>query len=160
MERAKPGEQMDGVLNVHFETGYEGLPWAFQDARFISENTNRFACSVCGAYWDKSDGTGGPIVDDPTYVRQTDEHRYCAPGQHVFKLVSKENWSYDGLHILSDGDTLTVYDKKDPSQVVWSGTLSVSRRGIAQNVEKTVCAEWFTKGYPARLLLVDPTKAQ
>lgn len=156
MERAQPGEEMVGVLHIHSETGYEGLPWAFQDARFIEKNTDRFACGVCGAYWDKSERTDGPVVDDPSYGQKTGESRYCAPRTHDFVLVSDESWSYDGLHILSDGDMLTVYEESEPSRVVWSGTLSVTTRSIARDIDEAVFVRWFTEGFRARLVLANP----
>jgi hypothetical protein len=34
-----------------------------------------------------------------------------------------EQWSYEGLHYLKDGDYLRIFDREDPSQVVWEGTI-------------------------------------
>lgn len=157
MKRAQSGEEMVGILHVHSETGYEGLPWAFQDARFIEKNTDRFSCRVCGAYWDKSKRTDGPVVDDPSYEQKTGGPRYYAPRTHEFTLVSSdESWSYDGLHILRDGDMLTIYKKGESSRVAWSGKLLVTTTNIACDIDEAVCAGWFNEGYRARLVLAGP----
>ena len=95
----------------HSETGTEGGFWAVQDEAWIKPNTTRFYCTKCHLYWDKSRD-----VDEPVRVGE-----YCQPGQHDFKLVSPEDWSYEGLHVLHDGDELTVYGDHD--EVLWEGTI-------------------------------------
>lgn len=141
-----------GVLHYFLESGYEGDGWAFQDERFITENTTRFHCRKCGLPWDKDRHPNDPYV--PT------GGRYCPPGAHDFQLISKENWSYEGLHFLDDGDELTIYDKADPSKVVWSGTIKrrvlnaaapwrdVTQEGVGQDDWE----RWLVKEYPATLL--------
>lgn len=34
-------------------------------------------------------------------------------------------WSYDRLHVLEDGDRLTIFDKDNPEQIVWEGEISL-----------------------------------
>ena len=60
-----------------------------------------------------------------------------------------ERWFFEGLHLLEEGDHLTIYSKKDPSKVVWEGT--VSQRQLRRINRKTRWARWFLKEYPAKL---------
>ncbi len=155
-----------GVLHLFSETGTEGGYWAFQDERFITPNTTRFACKKCGAYWDKADRPAGPVCDEPDTPKTSSfGHPYCAPGTHEFELVCPEDWSYDGLHVLEDGDTLTIYSKADPSVVVWSGTIRLRQHPLftedagglwihadQEGISRAQWAEWFFQGYPAVLV--------
>jgi hypothetical protein len=72
-------------------------------------------------------------------------------------------WAYDGLHILKDGDHLTIYSK-DGSAVIWSGAISLieyapfsqDARGWwihadQQGMAREQWAEYFMHGYPATL---------
>lgn len=120
------GAPLRGVLHFHSETGTEGGYWAFQDERHIAPNTTRFACTKCGAYWDKTDDPVGPNAEShPEGEDNGFGNPFCAPNAHDFQLVSPEDWSYEGLHVLKDGDELTVYDKDDPAKVAWSGTIKL-----------------------------------
>lgn len=76
-----------------------------------------------------------------------------------------EAWSYDGLHVLKDGDKLTIYDKEDPAKVVWQGVIDQQHYGSFQEhaydgqwihsdqrgVEREVWSKWFIEEYPAEL---------
>ena len=155
-----------GILHLWSETGTEGGHWALQDERFITKNTTRFSCKRCGAYWDKGTQPDGPAVDDLTGEKKNLlGGSYCAPGTHDFQLICPEDWSYEGLHVLKDGDKLTIYSKDDPSAVVWSGKIRLrqyplftnSARGLwihadQVGIPRKKWAEWFFKGYPAKLL--------
>jgi len=167
-----PATELRGILHLWSETGTEGGYWAFQDQRYISTNTTRFSCRKCGAYWDKADRPNGPVADDPGAIRTNSFGRtFCAPGTHDFDLVCPLDWSYEGLHVLKDGDELTIYDKADPAKVVWSGTIRLrqhplftgSARGLwihadQEGVDREQWAEWFFKEYPATLRPApDPT---
>ncbi len=82
------------------------------------------------------------------------------------KYISADvQYSYEGLHILKDGDQLTVYNPKDKTKVVWSGTISLKRYPVftqsvfnqwihsdQQGVSREQWAEWFIKAYPAKLI--------
>ncbi|KKW22969.1 MAG: hypothetical protein UY70_C0008G0018 [Candidatus Kaiserbacteria bacterium GW2011_GWB1_52_6] len=149
--------RLRGVLTFHSETGTEGGFWAFQDERFITKNTTHFACTKCHHYWDKEkDPEGPPAFDDS-------DSRYCAPLEHTFELISDENWSYDGLHILHNGDELTIFSKDD-SSVVWSGTIELTTftsftehadgwwiHSDQNGVPRHIWATWFFQEYPAFL---------
>ena len=152
---------VEGVLDFHSETGTEGGYWAFQDKCFIEPNTTRFSCVKCHAYWYKA-RMEKPHVDTlPTGGAAL----YCAPGTHDFQLVSKENWSNDGLKILEDGDTLMIFSKRDPQQLLWEGVIRlrtyppftehVGGFWIHQDQIGVVRETWallFFENYPARLI--------
>jgi len=156
-----------GVLHLWSETGTEGGHWALQDEHFITPNTTRFSCRKCGAYWDKADRPSGPVADEHVGDQWGTNSRgepFCAPGTHDFELICPEDWSYEGLHVLKDGDRLTVYAKDDPSAVVWSGTIRLKQHRLfskhangmwihadQKGVSRKQWAKWFFKGYPAEL---------
>jgi len=41
------------------------------------------------------------------------------------KDMPSGRWSYDGLHLLEDGDQLTIYSKGSPRLVEWSGIIQL-----------------------------------
>jgi len=153
-------EEIRGVLHLWSETGTEGGFWALQDETFISKNTTRFSCASCHAYWDKEASPDGPYADALA------ESRFCAPGTHDFRLVSDTQWSYDGLHVLKDGDELTIY-AKDGGGVVWEGTVRLKPHALftehasgmwihadQEGVDRDTWAKWFFDEHPARLVRV------
>jgi len=103
---------LGGRTSFHSETGTEGGYWAFQDGAWIKPNTTRFYCFKCNMYWDKSRDN-----KEPTF-----SGNYCQPGEHDFQLISKEDWDYEGLHLLEDGDELSVFDK---GTTLWSGVIKL-----------------------------------
>ena len=154
-----------GVLTFHSETGTEGGYWAFQDARFISPNTTRFHCKICGIYWDKEKNSEAEILErGETFNRERPGGKtYCDRAAHQFQLVWPENWSYDGLHILEDGDFISIYSPYD-GDVVWEGLIKLKQYPLYQEdlggcwihadqegVERTLWGQWFIHGYQARL---------
>ncbi|MFA6603700.1 MAG: hypothetical protein WCT10_02540 [Patescibacteria group bacterium] len=154
-----------GVLHLWTETGTEGGYWSFQDERFITPNTTRFSCRKCGACWDKTSHPAVPPVDDPASGHRTlFGDSYCAPGAHDFQLTCAEDWSYEGLHVLKDGDKLVIFDKTDPSRVLWSGTISLRQyplftedasgywiHATQKGIDRQQWAGWFLREYPAEL---------
>ena len=164
MANTRP-EKLRGVLHLHSETGTEGGYWAFQDQRFITPNTTRFSCRKCGAYWDKKHLPSGPVVDDGKAGKTNSSGQpWCAPGTHDFALICPEDWSYEGLHILEDGDKLKIFDKADPSKVVWSGTIELRQHPLftqdafglwihadQKGIRRKKWATWFFQAYPAEL---------
>lgn len=73
-------------------------------------------------------------------------------------------WSYEGLHVLQDGDQLTIFDKDDPKKVVWDGKISLRQFGLftedaqgmwihaeQKGIDRETWSNWFFKEYPARL---------
>ncbi len=77
-----------------------------------------------------------------------------------------DSWSYEGLHILQNGDQLTIYHP-DNKKEVWSGLINLKQHGLftehasgfwihadQKGIERDVWAEYFFKGYHARLIPV------
>lgn len=148
---------LEGVCHFHSETGTEGGYWAFQDKNFIKPNTTRFSCTKCNRYWDKKKNPNGPP--------RLENGKYCLSGEHDFKSISKENWSYEGLHILENGDKLTIFSLNSPKIILWSGTISLREYPLfthhvfglwvhsnQNGVEREKWAKWFFKGNPAQLI--------
>lgn len=82
-----------------------------------------------------------------------------------------ERWSYDGLHVLEDGDTLIIYSKEDPAKVIWTGTIKLKlhqlftehARGMwihadQEGIDRETWSKWFFDKYPAKLVKARPLK--
>lgn len=81
--------------------------------------------------------------------------------------VSQPNgsWSMEGLHILEDGDFLSVYDKNDTKKILWRGWIRLEDRPTSPTAARTggwirteqmgiarvVWEVYFLEGYPATL---------
>lgn len=163
-----------GVLHFFSETGTEGGLWAFMDERFITPNTTRFSCTKCFVYWDKEDNPDGPIV--VTHVIPFDRALQslenpppCPPNEHDFQSVAPENWLYEGLRILKNGDRLTIFDKNDPARIVWSGVINLREHPLftehvfgmwihadQQGLNRETWARWFLEENPAEFILASP----
>ncbi|MBU0460754.1 MAG: hypothetical protein KKH52_01165 [Nanoarchaeota archaeon] len=154
-------DALEGVLFLHSETGTEGGYWAFQDSQFISPNTTRYSCKKCCLYWDKETSPSTPPIVERLFNGLPD---YCSPNDHEFKLICKETWDYKGLHILENGDYLTIYHPKK-NKTVWSGVIALEQHPLfTENasgfwihadqigIERDVWAEYFFKGYHAKLV--------
>lgn len=74
-------------------------------------------------------------------------------------------WSYEGLHILKDGDHLTVYDKDDRLKVVWEGEVKLNQHGLftedagglwihadQSGIDRMEWAALFMDEHPAKLV--------
>lgn len=85
--------------------------------------------------------------------------------RHIKKVNGRESWSYDGLHILNDGDKLTIYDKKDTSRIVWAGIIGLKLYPVFTQsafnfwihadqigTPREIWARWFLDEYPAKLV--------
>ena len=63
-------------------------------------------------------------------------------------------WNFAGLHVLKDGDHLTIFDKRDKRRVVWSGFISLWQNRLGRSRQRGVnhkkWARWFRKEYPAK----------
>lgn len=79
------------------------------------------------------------------------------------------SWRYEGLHILQNGDHLTIYHP-DNNKEVWSGVINLKQHDLFTEhasgwwihadqigIERNVWAEYFFKEYRARLI---PAKDQ
>ena len=80
-----------------------------------------------------------------------------------------EQWLYDGLHFLTDGDKLTIYEKDKPTEIEWEGELSFNTLPYAFNPAEPIdafhvnadasqdgigvkkWANYFIQKYPAKL---------
>ena len=150
---------LHGVLHLFSETGTEGGYWAFQDKRFIKPNTTRFACKICHQYWDKAQNPSGI---KKSIVKIKNE---CLTNQHKFELAGKEDWGWKGLHILYNGDRLTILDKANPMYIVWKGVIKHRVHKLftkdvfeywihteQKGIDLEVWAKWFFENYPAELV--------
>lgn len=169
----KKSKTIQGVCDFHSETGTEGGYWAFQDKRFITENTIQVKCKNCDLIWHKE--------------REPD--RFLVPPQgpplectHIFETWPSHFFSYDGLHHLKNGDHLSILQPdskknagkdsklhiKMPKKVVWEGVIDLKYYPLfsqdafglwihsdQKGVVREEWATWFMDGYPAELT---PTK--
>src|SRR3989344_1541964 len=82
-------------------------------------------------------------------------------GEHI---ISPQKGSYEGLHILENGDRLTIFSPDNPTQVVWFGVISLRQyppftenvfgywiHADQEGVDREVWATYFFKEYPAEL---------
>ena len=122
-------------------------------------------------YWDKVQEPAGPSMGirmqqvseaSKTPVQQP---KMCPPGRHDFELVSNETWSYDGTHLLANGDHLTIFERNESTVVVWAGAVHLRSYEVytekalgcwihadQRGVEREIWARWFFDKYPARLV--------
>ena len=155
---------LEGKLFFHSETGTEGGYWAFQDSRFISQNTTRYSCRKCNLYWDKKEDLLPPELKSKDILPNC-----CSPDDHQFKPVCEENWSYEGLYILEDGDKLTIYHPYNNKEV-WSGIIALKQHPLFTEdasglwihadqigMGRKTWAEYFFREYRAKLV---PIKKQ
>lgn len=75
-----------------------------------------------------------------------------------------EKWSYEGLHILRNGDFLSILNPQRLTQEVWSGEITLKKYGVFKEsafgfwihadqigVPRNTWAKWFFDEYPAVL---------
>lgn len=136
---------LNGFLRFHSETGTEGGFWAFQDSRFIRQNTTEFSCTKCYAYWDKEAHPDGPpnTIESMTVTKvmpipddfdmeslrngTLETPPDCMPDEHDFQPFSPTLESYEGLYILTNGDWLTIYSKTKPRKTIWSNVIKLTK---------------------------------
>lgn len=76
-----------------------------------------------------------------------------------------EQWSYEGLHILKDGDSLTIYSKENAEETVWDGEISLKRHPLftehvgglwihadQNGIDRETWAGYFSNGHQAKLI--------
>ncbi|MEA3379196.1 MAG: hypothetical protein U9Q69_06215 [Nanoarchaeota archaeon] len=84
--------------------------------------------------------------------------------KRLSNTLLKVSWSYEGLHILQNGDQLTIYHP-DNNKKIWSGPINLREHNLFTEdasgrwihavqigIERDVWAEYFFKKYPARLM--------
>jgi hypothetical protein len=82
--------------------------------------------------------------------------------------VDPPKWSYEGLHILKDGDHLTIFSKENPNEIVWDGTIQLRQHDLFTEhasglwihadqvrVNRQTWSRWFFEGYPAQLITLE-----
>jgi len=160
-------KSLRGVCCFHSETGTEGGYWAFQDSQFITKDVPRPYCKKCGKYL-KPQKSGGikitKVLRTTQDILDSKEPRECPEGQH--ESETDDSWSYEGLHILKDGDHLVIYSKNNPSKIVWSGIIQLCRYAVFTEhafgfwihadqggVDRNLWAKWFLEEYTAKLIL-------
>ncbi|OHA15077.1 MAG: hypothetical protein A3A10_01135 [Candidatus Tagabacteria bacterium RIFCSPLOWO2_01_FULL_42_9] len=89
-------------------------------------------------------------------------------GQFITKDAREigDFWSYEGLHILKDGDCLMIRSKNNPNEVVWSGTIKLHHyppftedafghwiHADQESEDREAWARWFFDEYPATLVV-------
>ncbi len=82
-------------------------------------------------------------------------------------IIAADNWSYAGLHILEDGDQLTIFSKENPAEIVWAGKISLIEHDFftqtvgphkfwihadQNGVDRETWGKWFLENYPAELI--------
>ena len=160
---------LGGVCTFHSETGTEGGYWAFQDEKFIKRDAPRGYCKKCGLWMRPQNGViqatrVHTVSLDADGQIKADERPICADGDHE-EYVGDE-WSYKGLHILKNGDRLTIFSKDNPEEVAWEGIINLhylplfteDAHGLwihhdQDGVVREEWALWFFKCHPARLEL-------
>ncbi|MFH1064484.1 MAG: hypothetical protein V1729_05365 [Candidatus Woesearchaeota archaeon] len=103
------------------------------------------------------------MPENPDYERPKGWPDFCVPEDHRFELVCPEDWSYEGLRILEEGDKLTIYHP-DTGDEVWSGVIELKYHPLftedargkwihadQKGIDRDTWAEYFFKGYKAKL---------
>lgn len=109
-----------------------------------------------------------PVDDEMLKKFKSQEFEFppdCEEGQHDFQLIAPELESYEGLHILQDGDWLTIHLKENPKGILWSGIIKLKVcppftqaagemwiHSEQDNIDRELWARWFMEGYPATLV--------
>jgi hypothetical protein len=73
------------------------------------------------------DGSPGSLDESWNRQRNSIALECYKNGHAEWELLYPDGtWSYEGLHVLKDGDTLTVYADETRSEVRWSGTVKLT----------------------------------
>lgn len=151
-------ETIDGVLSFHTETGTEGGYWAFQDKRYISLVRPDY-CNICGLY----------LGDDRDIINSANQKRLQSGkvcSKEIHDQLEEEQWSYDGLHILKNGDFLKIFLKDKSRHEIWAGDIHLQTYPPFQEtvfalwihsdqigVDRKIWGSWFFNKHPATLVL-------
>lgn len=156
---------LKGVLFFHFENETEGGCWAFQDEKFITKNAIMSYCKKCEKYLDEPEYQNLKVTKILTLTKEVLEGKEppeCPDNEHERDVG--DSWSYEGMHILENGDKLTVLSPEDPKKIIWSGIISLKEyapftenvsgtwiHADQNGVERETWAKYFFKEYPAKL---------
>lgn len=163
---------LEGILNFFAETGTEGGYWAFQDSLYIEKDAPRGYCKNCGLFLQQQTDFAPVQVQSVIKFNAQDleeynrtgklpEKRICANDSHIEER--SEAWDYQGLHLLKNGDHLTIYNPTS-RQEVWSGVIALKQyppftesvfgywiHAGQIGVEREAWAEYFFEEFPAKL---------
>src|SRR2546421_114555 len=100
--------------------------------------------------WYRLEREGWPSRDS-----ETDE---------IEQFIKGDQWSYDGLHVLNNGNTLTVFEKGGGGAVLWHGVIDLVEHELfteavsgmwihhdQRGIERRRWAKWFLQEFPAEL---------
>ena len=162
---------LEGILFLYSETGTEGGYWAFQDSLYIQKNIPRGYCKKCGFYLKEQSGPikveRVTILDEETIqeynlTRKIKEKPNCINNNHKEDIF--DSWDYRGLHVLENGDNLTIYHPENHSEI-WSGVINLKQHDLFSEhasglwihadqigIDREIWAEYFFKEYSAKLI--------
>ncbi|MDP3990571.1 MAG: hypothetical protein Q8Q01_05200 [archaeon] len=88
--------------------------------------------------------------------------------QYIF---FKDRWSYERLHILVDGDQLSIFNPDDKDKIIWSVVITLTQHpqftedvngywihADQIGIDREVWAEYFLKKYSAKLIPFEKQK--
>lgn len=104
---------LKGVCHFHSETGTESGYWAFQDNKFITKNVVHSFCRKCGKYLGPQKYKNLKIERVLILTKEVlagKEPPECPEGKH--ERYVGDSWSEKGIHILRNGDRLTIFLRK------------------------------------------------
>lgn len=169
---------------------YTGLPSSMRRCprcgRVWDPERQPTAPAATFTYWVEGEGRGNyqgfdspqelaeaPPTDEPGSFNAVWTHerneaaRVCwAEGHEEWELLHPEGmWSYEGLHVLEDGDQLTIYSRDAPEEIVWEGEIALEAHPLfteeaggmwihadQRGVSRDQWAKWFFEEHPARLV--------
>jgi len=45
-------------------------------------------------------------------------------------ITLEDKWSYEGLHILADGDQLSIFNQNNKDEIIWSGIITLKQHPL------------------------------
>jgi len=119
----------------------------------VPEEQNSVLKGVCTFYTETGTEGGFWAFQDSKYI---------FPQEGVEKEFYYE---YEGLHILKNGDKLTIFSSDNQKQIIWSGTISLRQYPVftenafglwiqadQEGVDRETWATYFFEEYPAELI--------
>src|SRR3989339_1130112 len=100
---------LHGFIQFWSETETEGGYWAFFHKRRALTKIPQGHCQTCGLF-----------VQNIT----TEKLKPCSNGQPHCEETSLAILDHAWIHVLKNGDQLTIYDK-DGTKIVWEGTIEL-----------------------------------
>lgn len=150
--------------------------WIERDENDRSPEGYRYASGYMSYDAPRNDLPEAPPYDDKNsfnykFIHTGNERaRDCYENGHKgWKLINPNGtWSYEGLHVLKDGDELTIYSKKNKEKVLWEGEISLKQHNLftehtsrlwihadQKGINRETWANYFFKEYPAKLVTLE-----